>query len=148
VASAAVLIHFAPLVFLSGAPYLDAFTPEQRQAMALTLTRMHATGYSIALVFFGIHCILAGYLLSRADFLPKLFGGLLSLAGACYLINSFASLLALPFAGRLYPWILLPALPAEGGLALWLLIAGVNVTRWKEQAGRLHAPPSAAPMPA
>jgi hypothetical protein len=34
----------------------------------------------------------------------------------------------------LFPWILLPALPAEGGLTLWLLIMGVNVEKWRAQA--------------
>ena len=50
-----------------------------------------------------------------------------------HLANSFASLLAPALASRLFPWILLPGLPAEGGLALWLLVAGVAVQRWKEQ---------------
>jgi hypothetical protein len=34
----------------------------------------------------------------------------------------------------LVPWINLPALFGEGSLGLWLLVAGVDVGRWKEQA--------------
>ena len=55
------------------------------------------------------------------------------IAGLCYLINSFAVFLAPAFSRLLFPWILLPGLPAELGLALWLLLKGVNVGQWKEQ---------------
>jgi hypothetical protein len=40
-----------------------------------------------------------------------------------------------PLAHRLYPYILVPGIVGEGALTLWLLVAGVNVRRWKEQAG-------------
>ena len=37
-------------------------------------------------------------------------------------------------ANYLLPWIVLPAFPAELGLALWLTVKGVNVPKWKERA--------------
>jgi hypothetical protein len=39
--------------------------------------------------------------------------------------------LAPAFAAALIPWILLPSLLGEGSLCVWLLIAGVNVERWR-----------------
>ncbi len=35
---------------------------------------------------------------------------------------------------HLFPWIMLPAFPAELGLALWLTLKGVNIPKWKERA--------------
>jgi hypothetical protein len=128
------LNHFAALVLLRGAHSLTAFQTDQWQALALVSLRLHAQGYNIALVFFGIHCLLIGYLISRSAFLPRILGALMAIAGLCYLTNSFANFLSPAFAARLYPYILMPAGVAELSLCLWLLVMGVNVPRWNEQA--------------
>ena len=39
-------------------------------------------------------------------------------------------------AGYLVPWIQLPALIGEGSLCLWLLMVGINLDRWNQQASR------------
>jgi hypothetical protein len=49
------------------------------------------------------------------------------------LINSFANFVSPAFAANLVPYILVPG-GAELLLALWLVVVGVNVQRWKEQA--------------
>src|ERR1700730_5476249 len=49
-------------------------------------------------------------------------------------LYSFTAMLAPGFASNLVPWIQLPALFGEGSLCLWLLVAGVNVERWKQWA--------------
>ena len=38
----------------------------------------------------------------------------------------------------IFPYIMLPAGLAEIALTLWLIIRGVNVLRWKEQASTLE----------
>lgn len=58
----------------------------------------------------------------------------MAIAGLCYVTNSFVYFLAPWLSGRLFPWILLPCFVAELSLALWLLVMGVNVQRWKKQA--------------
>lgn len=126
--------HFAPLVLLGGAHFLTAFRTDQLQALALVSLTLHGLGYNVGLVFFGFHCLLIGYLIYRSGFLPRILGALLAIAGLCYLTNSFANFLSPTFARLLFPWILLPGVPAEWGLALWLLVIGVNVQRWKERA--------------
>jgi hypothetical protein len=40
-----------------------------------------------------------------------------------------------PFANHLSPYNLILGVLAELSLCLWLLVMGVNVQRWKEQAG-------------
>src|SRR5882724_5001202 len=62
IASANVLNHFAPLLFMSDAEYLMAFKPDQLRALAGTFISLHAIGFDIALVFFGFHYLVAGYL--------------------------------------------------------------------------------------
>ena len=44
-----------------------------------------------------------------------------------------------PLANYLSPYNLAPGLLGEGSLTLWLLVIGVNVQRWKEQAGAAEA---------
>jgi hypothetical protein len=92
------------------------------------------SGYSFYTVFYGVDDFCVAYLLINSTFLPRVFGVLIAIDGLAYLVNSFANLLAPGLAAHLVPWIQLPILPAEGSLCLWLLIAGVDVTRWKEQA--------------
>jgi hypothetical protein len=64
----------------------------------------------------------------------------MQIAGVSYLMNSFALILAPSLAARLFPAILLPALVGEMSLALWLLVWGVNVEKWKSRASARSAP--------
>ena len=70
----------------------------------------------------------------RGDAGPKLLGILMQLAGVCYLTNSFALILLPTLASRLFPFVLLPPFVAELSMALWLLLKGVNMTKWAERA--------------
>ena len=95
---------------------------------------LSASGYSFYTVFYGVDFFIVAYLILNSTFLPRVIGVLLAIDGLGYLVNSFAVLLAPGFAPHLTPWIQLPILPAEGSLCLWMLVVGVNVERWKEQA--------------
>lgn len=128
------LSRLVPMVLLRGDPYLSTFTTSQLQAMALMSLKLGAEVFSISMVFFGLQCFMAGYLIVRSTFLPRILGMLLAIAGASYLITSFAEFLSPTLGARLSPFILPGALVGEGSLALWLLVQGVNVERWAEQA--------------
>jgi Domain of unknown function (DUF4386) len=69
------------LLLLSGAAYLNAFKPDQLQALALVFIRLRTIGFDIALVFFGFHCVALGYLLFRSTFFPRILGLLLAIGG-------------------------------------------------------------------
>jgi len=88
-------------------------------------------GYGIAMVPFGIHCLLIGYLIFNSIFLPRILGILMALAGLAYLIFLWPPLRRHLF----FPYILIPGVVGEGSLTLWLLVMGVNVQRWKQQDG-------------
>jgi hypothetical protein len=115
---------------LSSASYLNAFTPDQIATMATLAIRSHTTGFAIALVFFGVECVILGHLIHRSGHLPRLIGRLMQVAGLCYVVNSLAVLLSPPLASRLLPAILMPSLIAELSLALWLLVKGVDAEKW------------------
>ena len=88
------------------------------------------TGYGIAMVPFGLHCLLVGYLIFKSIFFPRILGVLMALAGLGYL-----TFLWPPLGSHLFfPYILIPGIVGEGSLTLWLLVMGVNVQQWKEQA--------------
>ncbi|MGH9934821.1 MAG: DUF4386 domain-containing protein [Blastocatellia bacterium] len=122
----------AALFPLASAPYLNAFTPEQINAMAMLSVRSHTTGFGIALIFFGIECVILGYLIYRSGYMPRSIGVLMEIAGVCYVINSFAMLVSPPLSSRLFPAILIPSFIAELSLALWLLVKGVNEEKWDQ----------------
>ena len=67
IANVNVLNQFAPLVLLSRTEYLRAFKPDQLQALALVFIRLRTIGFDIALVFFGFHCVVLGYLHFRVE---------------------------------------------------------------------------------
>jgi len=128
--------HFTPLLLLADAGYLTAFDADQLQALAYTSVRMHGVGFNIGLMFFGFYCLLLGCLIVASTFLPRLIGVLMALGGLSYLIFTFAQFLFPAFAVHLYPYILAAPLLGEGALMLWLILAGVNASRWREQAGQ------------
>jgi uncharacterized protein DUF4386 len=128
------LLFLAPVALLGGAQYLSVFTVGQLQAQALTFLTLSAQANDIGLVFFGLHVVSVAYLIHRSTFLPRILGVLLALTALCYLTNSFANFLALPFKVYLLPFVAAGGLLGEGSLTLWLLVKGVNVQRWIEQA--------------
>ena len=90
----------------------------------------HGIGYSVALVFFGVQCLLLGYLMVKSGYFPKVLGLLLLFAGAGYLTDCFAGFF-LPtydvYADIFAIVVFVPALIGELSLALWLLIKGVKL---------------------
>ncbi|MGB2667485.1 MAG: DUF4386 domain-containing protein [Candidatus Acidiferrum sp.] len=127
------LTLLAVLVFLGNADYLKAFDPHQLQALADASLTLHEYGFAIGLVFFGFTCLVTGHLMIRSGYFPKTLGVLQGIAGLCYLINSFALFLAPTLAAKMFPTILLPAFIGELSTCLWLLIKGVNLTKWNQQ---------------
>ncbi|OFW05307.1 MAG: hypothetical protein A3H96_07675 [Acidobacteria bacterium RIFCSPLOWO2_02_FULL_67_36] len=119
-----------PLLFLADAAYLKAFTPEQLQAFSYVAIRTHGYGFAFGLIFFGIECVVIGYLIFRSGYLPKALGVMMQIAGVCYVVNSFAFVTYPPIASKLFPVILLPPFVAELSVAVWLLVKGVDLRKW------------------
>jgi len=124
----------AVLTPLSGAAYLHTADPQQAYAAAYLSVVAHAGAFGLALVFFGVECLIAGYLIRRSGYFPAAVGWLMQLAGLCYLLNSFAMVLFPPLHAMLFPAILVPSFIGESAFCLWLLIKGVDVPGWRQRA--------------
>jgi len=78
--------------------------------------------------FFGPYCLLIGYLIFRSTFLPRIPGVLMMLAGVGWL--TFLS----PLGKYVAKYIEILGVLAEVSVMLWLMVKGVNVSQWNEQA--------------
>jgi hypothetical protein len=125
---------YRPLQLLGAADYLNVFSRSQLEAMAMVSLSAHSPGFATALLFFGCSCFALGYLTFTSGLFPKALGILMAIAGGCYLINSAAVLLSPRLASMLFPTILVPAFIGELSFALWLIVKGVDETRWREIA--------------
>ncbi len=123
------LFELAPVIILGRVRYLAVFNHEQLQALALLFLRLFVECFNISFVFFGFYCLLIGYLILRSSFLPRILGAGMALAGLAWL-----TFLSPPLVHSLSPYILIPGILGEGSLTLWLIVAGVNASRWEEQA--------------
>jgi hypothetical protein len=134
------LFQLAPLVVLSGSPYLSVFNVKQLQALALLFLNLNVQVGYIALVFFGVFQLLIGYLIFRSTFLPRILGALIALAGLGWL-----TFLWPPLANSLLTYLEVLGVLGEVPLMLWLLVIGVNAQRWKEQESRASEPDQSVP---
>jgi len=128
------LLYLAPLLILQGGSSLSAFTLEQLQALALMFLKLNQYAFNINLVFFGLWCVLTGYLIFRSTFLPRIMGVLLAIDGL-----GFVTYLYPPLAYHLFiPYLAAASALGEIPLELWLIVMGVNEQRWKEQASAVR----------
>ena len=100
----------------------------------MSLGLIHIKSTISPLWFFGLFCLLIGYLILKSTFLPRVLGVLMAAAGAGWLAYLIP---ALPL--QLSHAIMVLGFVAELTLCLWLLIMGVNVERWRPQASTANA---------
>src|SRR6266480_2823810 len=123
------LCQLAPLIIMEGGQSFSAFNVDQLQALTLMSLRFSARAFNTYLAFFGIWCVLMGYLIFRSTFMPRIIGVLEAFAGLCWL-----TFLWPPLGHYLSPYNQVLSAPGELSLMLWLLVMGVNSQRWNEQA--------------
>jgi hypothetical protein len=118
--------------------FYELFKPVNRSLSLLAaffnlvaLTFEYFQDVNIGSIFHGLYCLLVGYLIFRSTFLPRILGALMAFAGLGGLTS-----LSPPLAIYLSRYIEVPGFLAELSLCLWLVVMGVNVQRWKEQAAQ------------
>ena len=119
------LLYLAPLVVLQSATSLST---DQAQGLAFGLLKLNTAAFQLNLVFFGLWCVLTGFLIYRSTFLLRLIGALLMLDGLGWTLYMWP-----PLALSLFPVIAVVAGLAEFPLELWLIVFGVTNDRWREQ---------------
>lgn len=110
------LLELAPLRIASGPP-ISGMRPEESQAFALLLHRLHGTASDIVIVFFAFYGPLIGYLIFNSTFLPRIIGVLFCVEGVLAL-----SVLVPPLARQLFPYFVAVGLLCEVSLTFWLLV--------------------------
>ena len=125
------LFYFAPSFILGGAGYLKTFSPDQLNTLAMLSLKFYGVGAGLFMVFYGIGWVIRGYLISRSGYLPKLLGWLLMLAGLGFITRNFLLVLAPAYASS---FLLLPMFLGGLSLTLWLLVKGVDASKWEAKA--------------
>jgi len=120
----------AVLLLLQDPHSLTVIPAAQSHALVSFFLALHALGLNIAFLVGALWFFPMGYLVFTSGFLPRILGVLLIINGLAYLINSVVAMLLpdlnvnlVTFTG----WV-------EVVFALWLLIRGINVERWKQRA--------------
>lgn len=119
------LNQFSALRILESGEYRSVFDSGQLAAIAQFFMDTHGHGYDLGLVFFGVHCLLLGWLFYRSERFPRVLGVLMALAGLAYLVGSFTLFLSPDHADAVAP-VYIASLVGELSLCGWLLVRGVR----------------------
>ena len=91
--AAAIVYYLDVLQLLSGDSYLVALNPDLLHTQVMLSVNSFNDGWALAFIFFGFHLALLGYLVMNSDFIPKIIGALVSIAGISYLVDYFGRFL-------------------------------------------------------
>jgi hypothetical protein len=114
-------LYIAPLVILTSGTSLSPFTSLQVQGLAIVMLRLNGIAFNTYLVFFGLWCLLIGYLIFASQFLPRVLGVLLMIAGLGWM-----TYLAPPLATRVFFFIAVASALGEVPLEFWLIVKGLK----------------------
>lgn len=120
------LNFYMPLILINNSQILSAFSPEQINSLIMLFMKAHSYGYIISGVFFGISCLILGYLLYKSELFPKWLGTLVVAAGFSYLIDCLTNFISPGYAGISEILVMSIAVISELSLCLFLLIKGVK----------------------
>ena len=121
------LFYFAPLVIMKGAGYLQTFSPDQLNSLALLSLKFYGFAGMIFTAYYGMAWIVRAYLIFRSGYMPKFIGVLMAIGGIGFVARNFAMILAPAYASDVLLMLMFP-----GGLILtmWLLVKGVDGPKW------------------
>jgi hypothetical protein len=122
-------LYLSPLIILNTVSTPNGLTMQQLQSLAFVFLKLNAYAFDVHIMFFGLWCVLTGYLIFKSTFLPRTLGVLLTISGLGWLMY-----LDPPFAVQIFPVIAVASAIGEIPLEFWLMIKSVNVPRWQEVA--------------
>jgi hypothetical protein len=123
------MLQLAPLTILGDSQLAGAFTVTQLRSAALLSFKLYPQVFYISLVLFGLFDILFGYLIYKSTFLPRFIGVWFMIGGVVAL-----TFLWPPLAMEARPVVIGVGGTAELVLMFWLLVKGVDVSKWREVA--------------
>ena len=123
------VFFYAPLIVLSGAPYLSVMEPSQLETLAFLFLRINSQAAAIALIFFGFETVLRGWLVFKSGFLPRFLGVISMIGGLGWLTYLWP-----PLGSQVFTGVALFAIVGVIATAGWLFIRGVDDVKWRERA--------------
>lgn len=120
------LNYYMPLLILGDTNYLGGFSAEQTNSLVMLFLSAHSYGYLISGVFFGISCVILGYLIYKSEYFSKWLGVLVIAAGIGYLIDCLVNFLLPGYASTSEILVMSVAVISELSLCLLLLVKGVK----------------------
>lgn len=111
------------LQLLNGPDYLAELSTNLLQTQVMLSLDLFTHGFEFALIIFGFHLLLLGYLIFKAGYMRKILGILIIVAALGYLFDGFANLLSADYnlVISMYTFI------GEVILIFWLLIIGRKI---------------------
>jgi hypothetical protein len=120
-----VLNEIAAAAFASGS-FSSVFDTAQLDALAYLFLRLHARGFALAETFWGLWLFPFGMLIIRSEFIPRVLGFLLLIAGCGYLLGPINYLLLPNPLPKVTLLELILTTAGELPIIFWLLIWGVK----------------------
>lgn len=120
------LNYYMPLLMLGETGSFSGFSTDQLNTLVLLFLNAHSYGYLISGVFFGVSCVILGYLIYKTIYFPKWLGLFVSAAGISYLIDSSVNFLFPEFASSSELLIMTIAVISELSLCLFLIVKGIK----------------------
>lgn len=114
----------------SGAVLLLANSAEQPHDLIALFLDLHEYGVHIAGIFWGLWLFPMGFLVFKSNYIPKIIGIALMIGCFGYFVDAFIFILFPEFGIAFAEFLFI----GEVLLPVWLLIKGVNVERWQQQA--------------
>ena len=124
-------VLFAAPLYLLGSTRFHTLGSETLNDLSLVLLLVNDHAAGIAMAFFGFQALLAGWLMLRATFLPRVLGVLSIIGGLAWLTHLWP-----PLGYRLGMNGMLIGVVGVFVQIFWFLVFGVNEQRWHEQARR------------
>jgi hypothetical protein len=124
----------APLILLSGADFLSAFSKSQLDALVLFFLKLRNNGLGVVAALWGLWLLPLGVLVFKSGFIPRVLGVLLVIACFAYVTDSVLSIMLVSRSQTFN--MVTTTLGGLGELALvvWLIVKGVNVDRPEQLA--------------
>jgi len=123
-----IMFYLAILMLLSGADYLQAFQPEQLQALARFFGKLGGVGYYILLFTMGVGAIAYCYLLYVSRYIPRVL--------AVWGIITYSTMVAYGFINIIVhnppselAYAMAPGALFEVTIGLWLIFKGISVSQ-------------------
>ncbi len=129
----AVLNSLIVLMLLNGS-YMAAFETAQVQALVGLFLDVRSSAFSIVFVFLSLGSIVFFYLFFKSRYIPRILAVWGISAFSLMLVWPFLNILFPSYAAMVQPVVIAPAILFEIVIGLWLLIKGIDVQQWDDQA--------------